>query len=82
MKAEKESKEKSRKGVRIRCPNSFCENYQWIYKGRFLVYATCPSCKKNIRISQNKIESPLQSVCADQAPQIEAVSVGGATAQG
>ena len=43
--------------VWIRCPNIHCA-YEWHYTGRFFIYATCPSCRKNVKISQNKVESP------------------------
>ena len=48
------------KGILIKCPNRECE-YSWRYSGRSVVYATCPSCRRNIKVSQNKIET-LQSV--------------------
>lgn len=43
-------------GVPIKCPNTRCE-YKWIYKGRFVFYATCPACRHNVKISENKVES-------------------------
>ena len=46
---------KSFPGIWIRCPHLNCGNYEWLYRGRFLLYATCPSCKRNIRISSNRI---------------------------
>jgi hypothetical protein len=81
MNSDIKSKEKSHMGIRIRCPNPICEDYQWTYRGRLLVYATCPSCKRNIRISQNKIESPPRSVELGRRKQIEVVSVGGEIAK-
>ena len=47
------------KGILVRCPNPNCE-YTWRYLGRFFYYATCPSCRKNVKIQDNKVES-LQS---------------------
>jgi Zn finger protein HypA/HybF involved in hydrogenase expression len=82
MRTELESKEKMHMGIRIQYPNPFCENYQQTYHGRFLVYATCPSCKRNVRISQNKNESPLRSVELGTRKQIEVANVGGAKAGG
>ena len=42
-------------GIQIRCNNPACL-YEWRYTGHFFFYATCPSCRRNIRISQNRIE--------------------------
>lgn len=48
-------------GTVIHCPNSSCD-YTWRYLGRFSFYATCPSCRRNIKIAENKLKSQLQSV--------------------
>jgi hypothetical protein len=56
--AEKE-KLNGKKGHLLKCPRSGC-GYTWMCTGRFLLYATCPSCRRNVRIFENKIE--LQSV--------------------
>jgi hypothetical protein len=45
-----------KKHVKMRCPNRNCE-YEWDYGGRFDIYATCPSCRRNVRISENRIET-------------------------
>jgi hypothetical protein len=58
-------------GVLVHCPNLDC-NYTWRYAGRFVLYATCPSCRRSIKISKNKIESP-QSVTVGSQGQIAAV---------
>jgi hypothetical protein len=50
----------NQKKVRIRCSNPNCD-YSWMYSGRLLYYATCPSCRRNVKIHDNKIELP-QSV--------------------
>jgi hypothetical protein len=42
------------------CANLICD-YTWRYAGRFSFYATCPSCRRNVKISENKVE-PLQYV--------------------
>jgi hypothetical protein len=55
---------------------------KWTYRGRFLVFATCPSCKCSMSVSENKIELPLQLVELDRHRQVEAASVGGAKARG
>ena len=52
------------------------------YRGIFLVFAKCPSCKRNMSVSKNKIELPLQPVELSRHKQVEAASVGGAKAQG
>lgn len=65
-------------GIWIRCPSSICGNHEWLYRGRSFIYATCPSCKRNVLISQNKREGPLRSVEPITHKQIEVVSVGGA----
>ena len=77
---EKEINAKTRIGIWIRCPSPICGNYEWIYRGRFFIYATCPSCKRNVLISKNKIESPLRSVELGTRKQIEVANVGDATA--
>ena len=68
-------------GIWIRCPNPVCGNYEWQYRGRFFLYATCPSCKRNIRISSNKIQKPLQSAQVGDPSQFVEANVGGATAR-
>ncbi len=73
--------EKTTVGIWIRCPNPICGNYEWRYRGRFTVFATCPSCRRNIRISSNKVESPLQSAKVGDHDQIVAANVGGVTAR-
>jgi hypothetical protein len=62
-------------GTWIRCPNPICD-YIWRYAGRFFLYATCPSCRRNVKISENKVEKPasLQSVQV-WAPRQTAASV-------
>lgn len=68
-------------GVWIRCPSSICGNHQWLYRGHSFIYATCPSCKRSVLISDNKIERPLRSVQPTKHKQIEVVSVVGATTE-
>ena len=72
---------RSTTGIWIRCPNPICGNYEWQYRGRFFLYATCPSCRRNIRISSNKIEIPLQSAKVGDHDQIVTANIGGATAR-
>jgi hypothetical protein len=38
----------------ILCPHPSCE-YKWEYKGRLPFYATCPSCRRNVKIRDNQI---------------------------
>src|SRR5438128_2038123 len=45
------------KRVLVQCPNQNCR-YEWTYTGRFVIYATCPSCRRNIKIEENRINSP------------------------
>jgi hypothetical protein len=59
------------KGILVRCPNSDC-TYLWRYAGRFILYATCPSCRRNIKILENAIKSP-QSVQVSGQGQTAAV---------
>lgn len=40
--------------VRIRCPNVLCL-YEWNYRGTLRFYATCPNCRKNIRICEHMV---------------------------
>jgi hypothetical protein len=69
-----------RNGILIKCPNHECE-YSWRYSGRLIVYATCPSCRKNIKVSENKVETlqpvqvdPLaQTATAENPPMIEEI---------
>jgi hypothetical protein len=43
-----------RLGILIQCPHSDCK-YKWKYRGRFLFYASCPSCRRNLKIGENQI---------------------------
>ena len=43
----------------MHCSNNRC-NYRWRYKGQSMFYASCPYCRRNVKISENKAES-LQS---------------------
>ena len=65
----KMNKPKVSQGTVIHCPNSSCD-YTWRYLGRFSFYATCPSCRKNIKIAENKKEPQLQSVKVSRQSQI------------
>jgi hypothetical protein len=59
--------------IELECP--YC-GYKWSYGGRFFIYATCPSCRRNIRINENKVvevSSLLQSVTVRGQQQIAAV---------
>ncbi len=38
----------------IQCPNPECK-HRWEYRGRLLFYASCPSCRKNLKIKDNQI---------------------------
>jgi Zn ribbon nucleic-acid-binding protein len=58
-------------GILVLCPNEDCK-YTWRYSGRFILYATCPSCRRSVKISENKIES-LQSVKVGTQGQIAAL---------
>ena len=44
------------KKLLLQCPNPECK-YRWIYGGKFFLYATCPSCRRNVKILENKISS-------------------------
>jgi hypothetical protein len=41
-------------GFWIHCSTRECR-YTWYYTGNMRFYATCPSCKRNVRIEKNKI---------------------------
>ena len=75
------SNRKTEIGIWIRCPSPICGNHQWLYRGRSFIYASCPSCKRNVLISKNKIESPLRSEELGTHKQIEVASIRGTTAQ-
>ena len=81
MRAEKEQNEETNIEIRILRPNLIRGDYERIYQGKFLIYATCPSCKRDIHVSGNRTESQLQPVELGRQRQVEAVSIGGATAQ-
>jgi len=38
-----------KKGILLKCKNKKCE-YEWIYRGESLFYASCPRCKSSINI--------------------------------
>jgi hypothetical protein len=54
------TKSNDSQGTVIHCPNTSCD-YTWRYSGRLSFYATCPSCRRNIKIAENK-KQQLQSV--------------------
>jgi hypothetical protein len=62
------------KGILINCPNPKCK-YRWKYGGS-LLYATCPSCRRNVKILENKMES-LQS--AQVGSQVQTTTVASTT---
>jgi hypothetical protein len=66
-----QQREASQKKVRLHCPNPNCD-YSWMYTGRLLHYATCPSCRRNVKIQNNKTETS-QSVAVSSPSQVEAV---------
>jgi hypothetical protein len=37
----------------LKCPNKVC-NHVWQYRGS-LLYATCPSCRHNVKVAENKM---------------------------
>jgi hypothetical protein len=37
----------------IKCPHDV---YRWKYTGHMQFYATCPSCRRNVKIRQNQIK--------------------------
>lgn len=68
-------------GIWIRCPSSLCGNHTSLYRGHSSIYATCPSCKRNVLISKYKSERPLRSIEPCQHKQIEVASVRDSTAE-
>ena len=62
MREEKEQNEKTHIEIWILRPNLIRGDYERIYQGKFLIYATCPLCKRNICVSENRTESELQPV--------------------
>lgn len=62
-------------GIIICCTRKNC-NYMWRYRGYGMFFATCPRCRRNIKIPKNKVEetkSPLQPNNGYQPVQAEAV---------
>jgi hypothetical protein len=64
---------RKKKSVILQCPNVAC-NYRWIYSGKFFLYATCPSCRRNVKILENKsslqpeqVERPVQAAMTTSA---------------
>ena len=49
-----QQKQRTKADIWLRCPNPIC-NWEWNYRGHFFIYASCPSCRKNIKIQENKI---------------------------
>src|ERR687885_640395 len=50
---------KNSNGFWIHCSTREC-GYTWYYTGKMIFYATCPSCKRNIRIEKNKVSAVKQ----------------------
>ena len=48
-------------GIKVRCDNPIC-NYEWRYSGNFFIYVTCPSCRRNVKILENRVGALQQSV--------------------
>ena len=81
MRAEKEQNEKTHIEIRILRPNFIRGDYETIYQGKLSIYAACPSCKRNIHVSENRTESQLQPVEFGRHRQVEAASVRGEKAK-
>jgi hypothetical protein len=64
------SRANKEKGILVQCRN-LDYMYTWRYAGRFLIYATCPSCRRNVKISDSKTGS-LQSAEVGSHSQIAA----------
>jgi hypothetical protein len=43
-------------GIAIQCPNILCQGRDWNYAGNRTVYATCPNCKKPVRIEDHRVK--------------------------
>jgi len=67
----------AQRGSWIHCPNPSCE-YTWRYLGRFFLYATCPSCRRNVKIEENKIESARSAQVGSQG---QTTAVGNVSAE-
>lgn len=65
-------------GIPLHCPNTECR-YKWRYTGRLFIYATCPCCRKNVRISQNRVDLPQTPQV--RGPEAEAVNAPGTERQ-
>jgi hypothetical protein len=50
----KQAETASSKGIPIQCPHKDC-GYKWSYGGRFFIYATCPSCRRNLKYNTTAI---------------------------
>jgi hypothetical protein len=61
-----------KEGVYVHCSNTRC-NYRWRYKGQSTFYASCPYCRRNVKISENKTKS-LQSAQVDRPVQTTTVA--------
>ena len=47
----------AKSGIPISCPNILCADRDWIYTGNRTVYATCPNCKKPVRIGDHRVKA-------------------------
>jgi hypothetical protein len=43
------------KGIPMQCPNPLCRDRVWIYRGNRTVYASCPNCKRALKIDEYRI---------------------------
>ena len=59
---------RKKKHLLLQCPNPKCR-YSWTYNGKFFLYATCPSCRRSVKILENKISSSLQPVQVERPVQ-------------
>jgi hypothetical protein len=48
-------------GILVRCSNPNCR-HRWYYKGRSIFYASCPFCRRNIKLNIKPVENKMNSL--------------------
>jgi hypothetical protein len=61
-------------GILVQCSNPNCQ-YRWYYKGRSLFYASCPFCRRNIKLHIRPFENKTTSLQSDRGGQPQQTAV-------
>jgi hypothetical protein len=68
-------------GILVRCSNPNCQ-HRWYYKGRSLFYASCPFCRRNIKLNIRSFENRTTSLQSDRGDQPQQTAVDNDTPLG